>query len=169
MCYNTIEPSYPQDSRNSTPHNTICATKFNPDSEVLQKNPAVIPTVTVITTGSFFLLVISVLVCALVYYKKRKQKQSDHHISRFTTQDNSVVLQYNTCYSQFDITKHGPHADHRHSHVTESTHSYVINSLGLSFAESGEEQYWQPASKEEDLKHQFKKLKVDEILKDNIV
>ena len=50
----------------------------------------------------------------------------------------------------------------------ESTHSYVINSLGLGYTESDEEQYWQPASKEEDLKYQLKKLMVDEILKDNI-
>ena len=50
----------------------------------------------------------------------------------------------------------------------ESTHSYVISSLGLSCAESDEEQYQQPALKEEDLKYQLKNLKVNEILKDKI-
>ena len=59
--------------------------------------------------------------------------------------------------------------EQRSSNLTGSTHSYVINSLGVGYIESDEEQYWQPASKEEDIKYQIKKLMVDEILKDNIV
>ena len=56
----------------------------------------------------------------------------------------------------------------RNSNLLKSTHSYVINSLELSHTELDEEQYWQPASKEEELKYQLKKLMVDEILEDNI-
>ena len=72
---------------------------------------------------------------------------------------NLFYVQYNTCYSPFQ---------QRNATLIESTHSYVISSLGLSCAESDEEQYQQPASKEEDLKYQLKNLKVNEILKDKI-
>ena len=64
-----------------------------------------------------------------------------------------LILQYNTCYSPF-----GSKMEQRNATLMESTHSYVISSLGLSCAESDEEQYQQPASKEEDLKHQLKNL-----------
>ena len=79
------------------------------------------------------------------------------------TPDDPLILHHNTCYNPV-----GSQIEQRNSNLMESTHSYVINSLGLGYTESDEEQYWQPASKEEDLKYQLKKLMVDEILKDNI-
>ena len=117
----------------------------------------VMPIVSIIAIG-IILLLSSIVFC---YYKKRRiPKNRDAAV---ITPDNQLILQYNTCYNPFRSQM-----EQRNSNLTESTHSYVINSLGLGYTESDEEQYWQPASKEEDLKYQLKKLMVDEILKDNI-
>ena len=95
----------------------------------------------------------------IVYWLKTKRKIVSNDAA-ILTPDDQLILQYNTCYSPFQ---------QRNVTVMESTHSYVISSLGLlSCAESDEEQYQQPASKEEDLKYQLKSLKVNEILKDKI-
>ena len=126
-------------------------------------NPAVIPTVSTIATGIILLLMTSIIVF-IAYYKKRKVsiENSDAAIVP-PGPDSMLILQHNTCYRPF-----GSQMVQRNSNLLESTHSYVINSLELSHTELDEEQYWQPASKEEELKYQLKKLMVDEILKDNI-
>ena len=99
------------------------------------------------------------LMIIVVYRLKTKRKVVSNDVAVMTP-DDQLILQYNTCYSPFQ---------QRNVTVMESTHSYVISSVGLlSCAESDEEQYQQPASKEEDLKYQLKNLKVNEILKDKI-
>ena len=100
------------------------------------------------------------------HYHKPDVEESDTAVIA-TIHDHEVVLQSNACYNQFNRRAV---EEHRSSHLAESYHSYVINSLGkVGNVESDEELYWQPASKEEDLKHQLKKLKVDEVVKENIV
>lgn len=155
-----------QDSSND-PLPRVCASRVDPEFQT--RNPVVIPAVSVITSGIFLLLVISLLVYAIVYFTIRKTKEHDTAVVATLSRDDLVTLQFNTCYSPSNhVIKEHNTIEQRNSCLVESTHSYVINSLGLSYAESNEKQYWQPASKEEDLKHQLKKMKVDEILKDNI-
>ena len=100
----------------------------------------------------------------IVYWLKTKRKIVSNDAA-ILTPDDQLILQYNTCYCNSPF---GSKMEQRNATLIESTHSYVISSLGLSCAESDEEQYQQPASKEEDLKYQLKNLKVDEILKDKI-
>ena len=96
----------------------------------------------------------------IVYCQNRRKVSSSSDVAI----DDQLSLQYNTCYSPF-----GSNMEQRNATLMESTHSYLISSLGLlSCAESDEEQYQQPASKVKDLKYQLKNLKVNEILKDNI-
>ena len=142
-----------------------CATKFianitNPRNDIVLL--AVVPPV--IATGILLLPVIVVLTCVVTHYKKRKVTECDPVAYMDPIfQDNLVVLQYNTCYHQFNHESCMP-VDPEYLHLMASRNSYVINSLEeFSNAESYEPQYWQPASKEVDLKIQLKKLKVNEV------
>ena len=137
----------------------VCATKF--ESKSSQGSKAIIRIVSIVTIGVFLLLMISIACMITVVYrlKTKRRVASDSNDAAVMTPDDQLILQYNTCYSPFQ---------QRNVTVMESTHSYVISSLGLSCAESDEEQYQQPASKEEDLKYQLKNLKVNEILENKI-
>ena len=164
----TVEPESPQEAKQ--PLSRTCAEQLT-DPEVFldQRNPAIIVVISVTTIGNVLLLVITTLVCAVVYYHKRKLRQSleesDTAVVIVTIHDHKVVLQSNACYHRAD-------EEHRSSHPLEPYYSqpYVIHSSGeLKNVEIDEELYWQPAVEEEDLKHQLKNLKVDEILKESIV
>ena len=152
------------------PFPRLCASRIR--HEVIQtRNPIVIRVVPGTTVGIFLLLVTTALVCATLYHKYRRKtkKESDTAVVVNLNDDSRVTLQLNTCYSPSNrVIEWHTTEEQRSSSLLESTHSYVINSLGLSPSESDQEHYWQPASKEEDLKRQLKTAKVEEVLKDNI-
>jgi hypothetical protein len=178
----TVEPDSSQEIQGSSNSSHNCAVKFT-DSE----NTAVIVAIsTIITVGIFLVLVIIGLVSAVVSHNKQKVKQLKKSVLSGTTR-HSDHQQHN---NQFNALHHLSRTESNHSyvinslgghstrfgteqsrtHLEQSSHSYVINSLDQLKNVDGadEELYWAPASKEEDLKQQIKKSKVDEAHKNDI-
>ena len=180
-------PEFPQEVEE--PLSDDCAIKFIPEVFPNHTVIAAVSTVTVIGfAGALFLLVIVMLVCAVVCHNKRKVKRlkesvtagittySDHlnHQNQFDGFNHRTRRDLVESNHSYVINSLGGHSNHfvteqSHSHLVESHHSYVINSLGQpNNNRADEEPYWPPASKEEGLKHQLKKSKVDEVLRNNI-
>ena len=177
-----VEPDSPQEIQESSLHN--CAVKFITDSE----NAAVIVAIsTIIAVGLLLMLGIIALVCTVVCHNKRKVKRLKESVLSGITR-HSDPQQYNN--QQFDALRHLSRTESNHSyvinslgghstrsvreqnrtHLVQSSHSYVINTLDQvkNGGADEEELYWPPASKEEDLKQQLKKSKVDETHRNDI-
>ncbi len=177
----TVEPDCPQEIQGSSKSSHNCAVKFT-DSE----NTAVIVAIsTIIAVGIVLVLMIIGLVSAVVSHNKRKVKQLKKSVLSGTTRHSDHQQRNN----QFTALRHLSRTESNHSyvinslgghstrfgteqsctHLEQSSHSYVINSLDqLKNGGAGEELYWPPASKEEDLKQQLKKSKVDETHRNDI-
>lgn len=154
---------------------------------MLPNHAVIVAIPTVIGLGVLLLLAIIVIVCAVVCHNERKVKRlkesvtagiatySDHQnrFDRLNHRANTDLVQSNHSYVINSLGGHLNRSVTEHniscSHLVESHHSYVINFLDQSSNNRADEElYWPPASKEEDLKHQFKKSKVDEVLRNNI-
>lgn len=163
-----------------------CAEKLSTDSE----NTAVIAIAvsTIIAIGMLLLLIIVTLACTVFWHSKRKVKRLKESVRAGISVNDDQQLNY----SQFEALNHRSRpnlVESNHSYVINSlggrsnrtfrernrtylalsSHSYVINSLGqFKKGITVEDQYWAPASKEEELKQQLKKSKVNEVHKNVI-
>ena len=177
-----VEPDSPQEIQESSLHD--CAVKFRTDSE----NVAIIVAIsTIIAVGLLLVLGIIAIVCAVVCHNKRKVKRLKESVLPGIPRHSDHQQRNN---QQFDALRHLSRTESNHSyvinslgghstrsvreqsrtHLVQSSHSYVINTLDQvkNGGEDEEELYWPPASKEEDLKQQLKKSKVDEVHRNDI-
>ena len=137
--------------------------------------------VPIVTIGILLILLVTVFIC-LASHRHRKRKANEHSrlslegSNQFVTCENgaqreNIILRHNASYLQSDSIHNGRQnviqmvemfTSHRASNITES---YVISSLDQS---GNAEPYWDPACKEEDLKQQLGRLKVEEVRQEEI-
>ena len=170
-----IEPVLPQQIGTIS---QTCATKF----ERITMFPLVVTAtiVPIVTIGILLILLVTVFIC-LASHRHRKRKANQQRLSlegsnQFVTCENgaqreNIILRHNASYLQSDSIHKGRQnviqmvemfTSHRASNITES---YVISSLGQA---GNAEPYWDPACKEEDLKQQLGRLKVEEVRQEEI-
>ena len=167
-----------------------CATTTSPGISVSTVVIAA-PIATVLVITIVFVLVISLSIpCHRMRRKRNNQFRANNRANDLNVTTNrdgvGISLQYNASYFQSDsihqtqnttvmayqsndsstCTQSAPTA-----HTIIPSQSYVISSHENGHCSSSFEYnqlYWDPACKEEDLKHQLQMLRVEEICKDKI-
>ena len=138
-----------------------------------------------------FILITITSICGIIYHHSRKPKAQNHgdletHVATSEARA-TISLQYNASYFTSDsihqdrninlridndsttFISPSTHAPHNVVSTMSCTrHSHVVKAYDYSYYNANCEFYWDPATKEEDLKQQLMALKVEEVCKDKI-